>query len=263
MRSHSQPPAVSLPLPPAEPHWALFLDVDGTLLELAETPHGVRVPPELPGLLAALGNALHGAVGLVSGRPIAVLDRLFHPLVLPAVGLHGAEWRGRAGGAIVGATQPPSPQWPQARAALERFAAQHPGVLVEDKGASLALHYRRRPAVRRAAVAAAANAAEVLGDRYHVLPGKLMLEIKPHDVDKGTALRRAMAQPPFAGRLPVFVGDDVTDEDAFAAVNALGGHSARVGLDGHTAARYRLPDVAAVHDWLRSIARRLGREPAG
>jgi trehalose 6-phosphate phosphatase len=199
----------------------------------------------------------------VSGRPIAALDRLFHPVVLPAVGLHGAEWRGRAGGAIVGAAPPPSPQLPQARAALDRFATEHPGVLVEDKGASLVLHYRRQPAARRAAIAAAAAAAEALGDRYHVLPGKLMLEIKPTDVDKGTALRRAMAEPPFAGRVPVFVGDDVTDEDAFAAINALGGYSARVGLDGATAARYRLPDVAAVLDWLRSVARRLGREPAG
>jgi trehalose 6-phosphate phosphatase len=245
------------PLPPADPRWALFLDVDGTLLELADTPHGVRVPEGLTGLLAELESALGGAMGLVSGRSIEVLDRLFQPLALPAVGLHGAEWRGRSGGAIAHSGPPPSPALAEARESLNHFAARHPGVLVEDKGRSVALHYRLRPDAGPAAHAAARDAARHLGDGYHVLPGKRMLEIKPTGVDKGAGLRRAMREPPFAGRVPVFVGDDITDEDGFAAVNAMGGHSVRVGLDGNSAARHRLPDVPAVHDWLRSTARAL------
>jgi trehalose 6-phosphate phosphatase len=248
--------------PAARPDWALFLDVDGTLVELADTPDAVRVPAALPGLLRHLAEALGGAVALVSGRSVAMLDRFFHPLAPAAVGLHGAEWRPRPGGPVTRAPTPPV-RLDGARSELEGFAARHPGVLVEDKGLSLVLHFRRRPDAAAAVEAAARAAAARLGGHYSVLRGKMMLEIKPNDVNKGAALRRAMADPPFAGRVPVFVGDDVTDEDGFAAVNALGGHSVKVGLDGPTAATHRLADVAAVHAWLDAAARRLPREAAG
>lgn len=243
-------------LPAPRPDWALFLDVDGTLLDIASAPGAVRVPPELPRLLARLRDALGGALALVSGRPVDVLDGLLHPTSLAAIGLHGAEWRARPDGPVVRdpeAAPPPA----EARALLERFAAGHPGVTVEDKGLSLALHYRQAPGMAREAEAAARTAAR-LRPGYDMLPGKMMFEIKPAGVNKGEALRRALKQLPFAGRVAVFVGDDVTDEDGFAAVNRLGGHSIRVGGKGPTAARHHLPDASAVRHWLEQVARRLG-----
>jgi trehalose 6-phosphate phosphatase len=242
--------------PDAGPDWALFLDVDGTLIDLAETPDAVRVPPRLPDLLTRLRDALGGGLALVSGRPVAVLDRFFYPARLAAIGLHGAEWRARPEEPVI--RDPVAPPPPEARAALEAFAAANPGVVVEDKGVSLALHFRRAPQVADRAVAAA-RAAALPVEGYSVLPGKMMVEIKPAHVNKGAALRRAMARPPFAGRVAVFAGDDLTDEDGFAAVNQLRGHSIKVGGADPSAARYRLPDVAAVHAWLEDSARRLFR----
>jgi trehalose 6-phosphate phosphatase len=250
----ARPPVVS-------PNWALFLDLDGTLVEVAETPDGVRIPAGLADLLARLRAALGGALGLVSGRPISLLDRLFHPMTLPAVGLHGAEWRAGPDGPVRRAA-PASPAGLAAmRPLLERFAAQHPGVLVEDKGGSFAIHYRQRPAAADAAAEAASAVVRALGDEYHVLRGKMMVEIKLSHVNKGSALRDVMQEPPFAGRVPAFVGDDVTDEDGFAAVNEMGGYAVKVGLDRPTAARYRLPDVPAVHRWLAESAERM--KPGG
>jgi trehalose 6-phosphate phosphatase len=242
-------------VPEAGPDWALFLDVDGTLVDLAERPDAVRVPPRLPALLARVRDALDGALALVSGRPVAVLDGFFRPARLAAIGLHGAEWRVRPDAPAI--RDPIAPPPPTGRATLEEFAAANPGVVIEDKGVSLAVHFRQVPRVGAQALAAARVAALRM-EGYSVLPGKMMVELKPAHVNKGAALRRAMEHPPFAGRTAVFVGDDLTDEDGFAAVNQLGGHSIRVGGAGPTAARHRLPDVAAVHAWLEEAARRLG-----
>lgn len=240
--------------------WALFLDVDGTLLPIAETPDGVEVSDHLRAVLARLAPLYGHALALISGRPIAELDQLFAPLALPSAGLHGLERRDAAGRI----RRLGEPAWLDAlRRALGDFAAAHPGVLLEDKVRTLALHYRRAP---EAEAAARRAVAELIGgddQRLRVIEGKMVLEIKPRLADKGAAVAAFLGEPPFAGRRPVFIGDDVTDEDAFAVVNRLGGTSVRVGDLPGTAARYRLPDVNAVVAWLEALPATLAKTDAG
>lgn len=238
------------PPPPWRDDWAVFLDVDGTLLEIAPTPAAVRVPPSLPRLLAELAQRLGGAVALISGRPIAELDRLLAPVTLPTAGLHGLEHRDAAGRIRRSAREP---ALEQAATALAAFADREPGVLVEDKGPSIALHYRGASASETRARALVSQLLTDLGERFELQEGKKVLEIKPCHADKGAAIRSFLLEPPFVGREPCFVGDDVTDEDGFAAVNALGGHSIAVGRHGGpTQATYGLSDVDAVLEWLES-----------
>jgi len=204
----------------------LLLDFDGTLVDIAPTPDAVHVPETLCDALARLLPALGGALALVSGRPIADLDRRFSPLKLPIVGGHGAEMRVREG-KIVSAVAP----LPEAfRRQLTEAQNLDPGIVVEDKGYSLALHYRKAPqceeALRRHIdrVLAAFS-----GEAVEVLPGKALFEVKRPGVSKGESVRKLMQHAPFAGRMPVFVGDDVTDESVFAALPALGGKGYSVG----------------------------------
>jgi trehalose 6-phosphate phosphatase len=230
--------------------WALFLDVDGTLLHIAETPAGVEVNDHLRQILARLAPLFGRAVALISGRPIAELDRLFAPLVLPAAGLHGLERRDAAGRV----RRLGDPAWLDGlRPALGAFASGHPGVILEDKRRALALHYRRAPQAEAAARRLVAEVTESQQERFRVVDGKMVLEIKPRLADKGAAVAAFLEEPPFEGRRPVFIGDDVTDEDAFAVVNRLGGHSVRVGDAPETRASYRLPNVNTVVTWLESL----------
>ena len=210
---------------------ALLLDVDGTLIDLGPSPMAVHVPETLRGSLARLVDLTGGALALVSGRPIADLDFLFKPLVLPAVGGHGAEIRVKPGELIAAAK--PLPE--RLRRQLTQAATPGSGVVIEDKGYSLALHYRNAPreeARLRALIAAgrAAFPAEVLD----VLPGKAMFEVKRPDISKGSAVRVLMGHAPFVGRRPVFIGDDVTDESVFAVLPEWDGKGFSVGrhLDG-------------------------------
>ena len=245
----------------AAPDWALFLDVDGTLLSIAATPDAVMVSTRLRQAVRRIVPALGGAVALISGRPVAALDHLFAPLLLPTAGVHGLERRDAAGAMHridgVAGLNP-------VRAALAAFAAAHPGVLLEDKGSAVALHYRQAP---EAAAAARRLVAELIDGRagdVRVLEGKMLLEIASPLADKGTAIAAFMGEAPFAGRRPVFIGDDVTDEDGFVMVNGLGGYSVRVGaLAEPSAATYHLADVAAVVDWLEALPGMLGVPPAG
>ncbi len=230
---------------------ALFLDVDGTLVELAPTPDEARAGPQVPALLEQLHRRLGGAVALVSGRSIATLDRMLHPTVLPAVGVHGLEWR-TADGAI----QRPANAagaLAQARDQLQVFVTAHDGLLLEDKELTVVLHYRARPDLGTRARSVAERVARASGGRLELLEGKCMLELKPPGTDKGSGIRQLLANPPFAGRRPVFVGDDVTDEAGFSAVNALGGVSVAVGMERASAAGFRLADVAAVLRWLAAV----------
>ena len=226
---------------------AFFLDVDGTLLDIAEAPDRVHVPPRVVDVLARLAGSFGGAVALVSGRPIADLDRLLSPLRLPCAGLHGAERRDARGElrrhGMDGALD-------AARTALSSFCAAHPGTLLEDKGAALALHYRLAPAAESQARRAVGRALAGLGPAFALQEGKCVLEIKPAGSSKAHAIEEFMAEAPFAGRVPVFAGDDVTDEDGFRAVNRLGGLSVRVGGDGRTAATSALGSVDEVIGWL-------------
>lgn len=230
---------------------ALFLDVDGTLLEFAAHPAGVLLDAALRDVLAQLHQRLHGALALVSGRPIAQLDFLFAPLRLPAAGLHGHQLRHVLGGSSPNAL-PAADLW-KMRQEADRLGAANPGLLVEDKGPGLALHWRAAPWTGNAAVAFAQDWIPRLPG-YRLQPGDHVIEFVPDGSDKGSAIVALLAQPPFRGRLPVFVGDDLTDEYGFAAVHRLGGWGVLVGDRAVSDARYALPDIAAVHAWLRRNA---------
>jgi len=231
--------------------WAYFFDVDGTLADLAETPGAVRVSEELRRSLEALHQCAGGAVAILSGRPLAEIDRLFPQAQLPASGQHGAERRNAEGHAI---RHQPTRDLAPIRERLAHAIVDKPGLLLEDKGLSLALHYRRAPLLEEFVQRTMDALLPELGDEYGIQIGKSVVELKPSGRDKERALLEVMAEPPFVGRTPVFVGDDATDEFAFETVNRLGGLSIKVGT-GDTAARWRLEHVQAVQQWLRSISR--------
>lgn len=223
-------------------------------MHLAETPEAVEVNDHLRDVLARLAPAFGGAVALISGRRIDDLDRMFAPLRLPAAGLHGLEHRDANGNlSLLGEIEMLAPL----RGPLREFAKLHEGILLEDKGRTLALHYRRAPGMETEARRLVAGLAGRHSDCLRVIDGKMVLEIKPKLSDKGAALRSFLDESPFRGRRPVFVGDDVTDEDAFIAVNQLGGHSIRVGNGSDSSACWQLPDVNSVIGWLERIPERL------
>jgi len=250
--SRSDPPALDLPPPPRlrAADIALFLDVDGTLLEIEREPGAVHVPDELCRVLGQLQTATGGALALVSGRSLDQLDRLFSPLRLNAAGLHGLERRNRS---QVTRAAPKPAILARARECLSEFAAATAGVLLEDKGLTLALHYRNAPAAAAAALAVAEAAVAESGGALDLLRGKMVCELKPPGADKGQAIAAFMAEPPFVGRRPVFAGDDVTDEAGFATINDLGGISIRIGGASPTAATFGHRDVTAVQTWLLEL----------
>lgn len=234
------------PLPPARAEWAYFLDVDGTLIELAASPGAVQVDDALLGLVARLHHACGGALALVSGRSLGDLERLLGSVRIPLAGQHGLERRDALGRLHTHATPPAAKRGLRQR--LDALVARHPGLLLEDKGLTLALHYRQAPQLaawlhRQLAEWVAAT------EGLQLQKGKRVLEIKPAGFDKGSAIAEFMAEPPFHGRRPVFIGDDVTDEHGFARVNLIDGLTVKVGA-GKTAARHRLASTAAVRAWL-------------
>lgn len=233
-------------LPQLRANLAFFLDVDGTLLPIAETPDAVSSPAFVRTTLADLAGAYGGAVALISGRPLAELDRLFAPHRFPAAGQHGAERRDAQG--RIEQAEIPAAVLDALRGRMRQLADRDPRLLLEDKGLSLALHYRRAPELGSVLQAALEQA--VAGNRAVLLQGgKRVWEVRAAAFGKDQAVREFMSEPPFAGRMPVFIGDDLSDDPAFEAVNALGGISIKVG-GGASAARYRLADPAAVLSWL-------------
>ncbi|MGO8865369.1 MAG: trehalose-phosphatase [Alphaproteobacteria bacterium] len=245
-------------LPTPGKDWALFLDVDGTLLDIAARPDAVEVPGELCRSLKVLDTSLGHAVALVSGRSIANLDRIFAPLVLPAAGQHGAELRLSASSAIVASA--PSPQLPAVSERLRRFASARPGVIVEDKGRSIAVHFRAADCDRGDLYRVARRAVRESGGELELLPAREALDVRPRSTNKGLAVERFMRSAPFLGRVPVFVGDDLTDEDGFRAANRFSGHAIRVGRGGKSLARWRLAAPAEVRQWLAEVAAALAEE---
>lgn len=243
----------TLPAPRAD--WALFLDFDGTLVEIAEHPDAVEVSPALHGLLKALTDALDGAVAIVSGRSLEGLDQLLNGALPAMAGIHGLERRDGRGRTYHPVDRTES--FAEARAAMRAFVERHPGTTMEDKGNALTLHYRGAPELAGEAEALLRAQCEALGDEFRLQRGKQVLELRPAGHHKGTVVAAFLDEAPFAGRVPVFIGDDVTDEDAFAVVNHLGGHSIRVGTDRPTAARYQLQSVGEALDWLGSLPGRL------
>lgn len=257
MGSDSAPPASDFPhlrpdgpMHPAE--HAFFLDVDGTLLEIAPEPDAVVVEPELIELLRALSLRSGGALAFVSGRSIATLDALFAPLLLPAGGLHGFERRNASGGYCRRAL-PPGEVLSRARQLMQQVVDRNPGLLLEDKRFALALHYRHAPELEPRVHEYVDSIVERLGSALQVQRGRMVVELRPAGPTKATAIEEFMAEKPFAGRRPVFVGDDLTDECGFEWVNAHGGISIAVGVSRETHARAHLHSVDAARLWLARL----------
>jgi len=228
---------------------ALFLDVDGTLLEIAATPDRVRVPASLRNTLNLACAREHGAFALLSGRSLAELDELFAPCRFPASGKRGLEVRLPSG--VVARPDIEPSILDSARHWLKMLQSENRGLLLEDKGIALAMHYRLAPGLETEVRIVMDELATELGDKFAVRPGKCVLELMPRDFSERSAIELLMKQREFAGRTPVFIGDDPTDEIGFQAVNEMGGHSIRVGNLEETSARYRFSNVSTVVAWLR------------
>jgi trehalose 6-phosphate phosphatase len=239
--------------PPHLPSSAsLFLDFDGTLVQLAPRPQDVSVAGWVVPTLQALMQKLEGALAIVSGRPLSAIDAFLHPLALAGAGCHGAERRNASGGIELRQSAPPASVVSRAHA----LAARHAGLLLESKPSGLALHFRASPelgALCREQLVQALADSPGAAIEWELLDGHCVCELKQRAVSKGGAVRSCLTEVPFTGRLPVFIGDDVTDEDGIRAVQAAGGFGVRVG-PGQSQARYRLTDTDAVADWLRHAA---------
>jgi trehalose 6-phosphate phosphatase len=240
----SPPPPLFL-LAPA----ALFLDFDGTLVELAEAPDAIVVPRGLKPLLDRLAERLEGRLAIVSGRAVEDLQSHLGAAGAALSGSHGAELR-YADGRSVPVVAPAGLE--SARDEIRRFAAGAAGLLVEDKPAGIALHFRRAPEREGEAIAFLEALARRSG--LALQRGKMVAELRPPGTDKGGAVRRLMAEPPFAGARPVFVGDDLTDEEAFRAARSLGGGGVLVGAARPSDSQWRLAGVAEVTRWLEAAA---------
>lgn len=228
---------------------ALFLDFDGTLVELAETPDAISVPPRLGSLLARLRDRLDGRLAIVSGRALADLERYVPASNIAFSGSHGLEMQ-LADGTCLPLQIPP--QMDAVRERVNRFVGGRNGLSVEEKPAGIAIHYRQAPGEARRVgdfMEMLAREAKLIVQR-----GKMVVELRPPGADKGDAVRALMKECPFAGARPIFVGDDLTDEHAFAAAAGLGGFGVLVGDPRDTRAAHRLPSVPAVASWLEGAA---------
>ncbi len=231
---------------------AFFFDFDGTLVELAARPDAIQVPPSLPSLLRELYLLSQGAVAIITGRAIANLDAYLRMPELPAAGLHGAERRDARG--EMQRTGFANARLAQMEHVLAELVQRNTGLLLESKGAALALHYRNAPEHEPIAREAVQQLVAAHADAYELQAGKMVYEIKPKGVNKGGALQAFLSESPFTGRTPFFAGDDLTDEYGFVVVNARNGWSIKVG-DGATSARGRIASVAVLCGWLeRNVA---------
>lgn len=235
-----------MPAPPSiTSRTALFLDFDGTLVPFAETPAAVQVPAVLVALLADLQRLLDGALAIVSGRQTGVLAQLLAPLRLPLAGEHGLQRRAASGRLL---EQQPCPDSGFVLQACNRLARQHPALLVERKQAGVALHYRRAPGLETLCRDTLRGVLDG-HSQFELLQGNLVVEAVPAHANKGHAIAAFLREPPFCGRVPVFVGDDATDESGFGTVQSHGGIAIKVG-PGPTLARHRLASAQAVCAWL-------------
>lgn len=245
--------------PGQSPEWALFLDFDGTLTEIAPRPQDVTVPPALRQTLQALFDSFDGAVALVSGRPVEALDRLVAPLRLPAAGQHGLEWRVTPDGPLHHGGGDPD-LLDDLRIRFAAITRDYPAIIIEDKTWSLSVHYRAAPEAESEIVAVATEHLPP-GEQLHMMRGKMVVEIKPAGIDKGKVINQFLKHAPFAGRVPLFIGDDRTDEDGFAMADRLGGTSLRVGplpvTLAASQAHWQCADVTALADWLAVLPGRV------
>ncbi len=245
----------SLPSPPIDllDGASLFLDFDGTLVDLIDRPDKVVVDDGLQDLLGRICAVLPGRVAIVSGRSVEQIDQFLGESArsMAVAGSHGIERRS-SNGAM---TLPDSPDFSQAIAAMRDFVARHPGTIIEQKRYGVALHYRLAPDVEHKARLVVQDLAETLG--FDVQAGKMMIDLKIAGGNKGQAVSAFLQEPSMRGTRPWFIGDDLTDEAGFATANALGGGGIVVGDLGETSAHYRLGDVAAVRAWLAEAIRTL------
>ncbi len=238
---------------------AIFLDFDGTLVDLAEHPWKVVVPPETKTVLKTLARASKGALALVSGRPIADLDRLLTPLRLPTAGVHGLERRDAGGAIHSGAIDEAAVA--ELGDKLQRFVADLPGLFLEPKPGSIALHYRGRPELEQSCLDTMRHCAAASG-RFEMLHGKMVIEAKVGCWSKADAVAAFMREAPFRGRLPLFAGDDVTDEAAFGKIAEVSGISIKVG-SGATCALYRSASPCHFRAWLGNLSRHFADRAKG
>ena len=233
---------------------ALFLDVDGTLLEFCNNPDDVYPGVELNLILKSLSSLLKGALALVTGRRVLEIDRIFHPLQLPVGGQHGLEHRDAEGNfKLVKSLKFPE----NIRSQIQCFGEIYPECAIEDKSLTMAIHYRRAPKLEEKVLKFVNKLIE--GEKhFHAISGNMVIEIKPLGVDKGQSIALFMENEPFLDKLPIFIGDDVTDEDGFRYINANNGISIKVGTGTSSLARYNLDNVNAVHDWLGSLCKEMG-----
>jgi trehalose 6-phosphate phosphatase len=238
---------------------AILLDVDGTILDIAPTRQAVHVPVSLLHTLSQVSGQVGGALALVSGRRIDDLDHLFAPLRLPAIGGHGAEIRHSGDSATYERHAPPLD--PSHKKRIEEIATRYPGVLIEDKDYSVCLHYRLAPEGELEVIRDVFRACQSFDpDSYELLFGKAVVEVKAAGFSKGSAIRELMTYPPFAGRTPIFIGDDVTDESAFAVMPDFNGLAMSVGR--------KLPGIMRtfqspgdVRHWLKRLSGNLAPHP--
>ena len=233
-------------LPRITPETALFLDFDGTLVALASQPELVEVPAELTSTLAALYRQLNGALALVSGRQLLDLDNFLAPLLLPAAGEHGAQRR-TSDGLLISA---PPVDLQHILQAAEGLLMLHPGLKLERKNLALSLHYRHAPELENLCLQVMREAVE-RSPGVELMQGKCVIDLKPAGFSKGTAIASFMSEAPFAGRIPLFAGDDVTDEAGFEQVQRMGGSTIKVG-PGPTLAQHRCTSVPQMAEWLHS-----------
>lgn len=233
--------------------FALFFDFDGTLADIATRPDDVHVSDDTRHMLLALAVALDGAVAIISGREIASVDQFLTPVRLAVSGVHGLTRRNADGQLFTADLDPGGIQQVEDR--LAPFVVANPGLLLERKHGAIALHYRQRPELEEASRAMMREA--VAGHAsIQLRPGKMVIEALAHDGNKGAAIANFLGEAPFAGRLPVFAGDDVTDEDGFALVNSRQGISIKVGV-GETQARYRAKSTQELLSWLKDILQKM------
>ncbi|WP_375451614.1 trehalose-phosphatase [uncultured Devosia sp.] len=229
---------------------AIFTDFDGTLVEIAETPDDVDVPLSLPEALQRAARELDSAFAVLTGREIGDIDRYLAPLVLPVAGAHGTQRR-RADGTMEPVDTAATEAAEEIARAIGPLVEAHPQLLVEAKDGAVALHFRQAPELEAACRMAMEEAVRHVAN-FTLVPGKMVFEARPRGVSKGTALRAFMAEEPFLGRTPIFIGDDTTDEDGFIAAQDLGGVGIKLG-EGDTAARMRIANVASVHALIQGL----------
>ncbi|WP_245279969.1 trehalose-phosphatase [Hyphomicrobium sp. 99] len=230
---------------------ALFLDIDGTLLDVALTPSTVHVPPNLSQVLQALASRLHGALAIVTGRPLDEADHLLHPAKLVGGGVHGGEMRLSVNGSIEALTSMFSPVL---TADIKKIVEDLPGIVYEDKGSGIALHYRLAPELHSSLMMMIETLVPKYPNEFSICAGRKVVEVLPIGFSKGRALRKLASLPLFANKIPIMIGDDIADVDAFRAAEELGGFGLKVAGENFSAAESAFQGPAEVLDWLQKFA---------